>query len=190
MTVIAYLATPIDADILRNLLIGLDATVTVNDDGILVIETNDQNVEPIDKIIKIDMESWRGETHTAIYQPSVTSATDVRATFEYTYPGFKDYDSPEDAVYDATHDDPCDCDDCRSVPIPTETPEVLESDADIPTEPPVGSVIRCEGCGNVYVHKPHGWVDADNRAKDLAWDELQRPLCGPLRVIYRPGGER
>lgn len=38
MTVLAYLHTPIDAHYLRTLLIGLDAVVTVNDDGVLVIE--------------------------------------------------------------------------------------------------------------------------------------------------------
>ena len=41
MTVIAYLATPIDAHYLRTLLIGLDATVTVNADGVLVIAVPD-----------------------------------------------------------------------------------------------------------------------------------------------------
>lgn len=59
-----------------------------------------------------------------------------------------------------------------------------------PTEPPIGSVVRCSGCGNVYVHKADGWVNTDDRAKGLAWDELPRPSCGPLRVIYGPGDGR
>ena len=57
-------------------------------------------------------------------------------------------------------------------------------------EPPVGSVVRCEGCGNVYVHKRDGWVDTDSRMYGIPWDKLQRPSCGPLRVVYTPGSER
>lgn len=55
MTVIAYLATPIDAHHLRTLLIGLDAVVSVNDIGFLVIETPD--VSMIDPRVPIHCES-------------------------------------------------------------------------------------------------------------------------------------
>ena len=58
------------------------------------------------------------------------------------------------------------------------------------TEPPVGSVVRCEGCGNVFVRKADGWVNTDDDSRGLAWVGLAAPACGPLRVIYRPGGER
>lgn len=58
------------------------------------------------------------------------------------------------------------------------------------TEPPVGSVVRCLGCGNVYVHKADGWVNTDDGSRGLAWEGLQRSYCGPLRVIYGPGEER
>ena len=66
---------------------------------------------------------------------------------------------------------------------PPERAETYQPD----TEPPAGSVVRCEGCGNVYVHKPHGWMDTDDGGRGLAWVGLAAPSCGPLRVIYTGG---
>ena len=52
--------------------------------------------------------------------------------------------------------------------------------------PPRGSVVRCVGCGNVYVHKPHGWLNTDDGSTSPSLDGIKRPSCGPLRVIYTP----
>lgn len=71
----------------------------------------------------------------------------------------------------------------------TLTPPERAETYDADTEPPIGSVVRCEGCGNVYVHRPRGWLDTDSGLSHW-WDELPRPSCGPLRVIYGPGDGR
>ena len=149
MTVITYLATPIDARYLRSLLIGLiglDATVTVNEDGVLVIEVPD-----------VPMIRTSGQTTTA------TAA----------FAAFKEWESPEDEAYE--HLDPCDCDECR--------PIVMHN---YDSEPSVGAVVRCTGCGNVYIHKPHGWWNTDDGSTSPSLDGIKRRSCGPLFVIYTP----
>lgn len=56
------------------------------------------------------------------------------------------------------------------------------------TEPPVGSVVRCEGCGNVFVHQTCGWLDTD-RCIGTTWKAMQSgEFCDPLTVIYTGGG--
>lgn len=91
----------------------------------------------------------------------------------------------------APHLDPCDCDDCRTA---TQRAVSLEPQPDTPTEPivmynyepPVGSVARCTGCGNVYVHKDNGWVDTDDLAWGQPWSKIRTSYCGPVKVIYKP----
>ena len=175
MTVIAYLHTPIDADHLRNLLIGLDATVTVNDDGVLVIEANDRMVTTTGPE-SIDMHNYDSEPDPLVcvvcWEPVeyVKDRGLIHSDPMYFKRSSKWHDATLTPPERHSKDD---------------VTAALESDRPQALEPPVGTVVRCFGCGNVYVHKADGWVDTDNRAKGLAWDELGRPSCGPLRVIYR-----
>jgi hypothetical protein len=66
MTVLAYLHTPIDAHYLRTLLIGLDAVVTVNDDGILVIEVPEGTGDDAPHLDPCDCSDCRNATRRAV----------------------------------------------------------------------------------------------------------------------------
>ena len=76
------------------------------------------------------------------------------------------------------HADPCDCDDCRA--------KVMHN---YDSEPPVGAVARCSGCGSIYVHRPDGWLATDGPFLD-SWGNLSRSFCGPVKVIYTPEGDK
>ena len=54
------------------------------------------------------------------------------------------------------------------------------------TEPPVGAVARCFGCGNVYVHRPTGWLNTDRPWRTDSWQDIANSFCGPVKVVYTP----
>ena len=89
-----------------------------------------------------------------------------------------------ESYYKEAHDAFCTCDGCNErhgAPV-----KVEPSSNPTQTEPPVGAVARCFGCGNVYVHKADGWVDSDDMRWGRAWADIARSFCGPVKVIYNP----
>lgn len=118
--------------------------------------------------------------------PKVASARTSGQTTTATaaFAAFKEWESDEDQQYD--HLDPCDCDDCRSIVMHNYDSDLPNEDDVRKNEPPVGAVVRCTGCGNVYIHKPHGWWNTDDGSMSPSLEGIKRPSCGPLRVIYTP----
>jgi hypothetical protein len=75
MTVIAYLATPIDIRYVRQLLDGLaDGQVAVNDDGVLVIEVPEGTGDYAPHVDPCDCSDCRAATRRAVLLESEADA--------------------------------------------------------------------------------------------------------------------